>query len=96
MGMTRQDTIYVTNFPYHFEEKDLESLFSECGKLVSVRMPSDRMTLKHKGFAFITFDNSRSARKALNINGHKIMDKSLKVSLADNKKPDERPPPSRD
>jgi RNA recognition motif-containing protein len=53
-------------------------------------MPADRMTLKRKGFAFITFDNSRSAKKAMNINGHKVMDKSLKVSLAENKKSDDR------
>lgn len=39
----------------------------------------------NKGFAFITLDNEKSAKMALNFDGHKYYDRKLKVSLAEKK-----------
>lgn len=39
MGLVRQDTLYVANLPYHYEEQDIENLFKDCGKVVSIRVP---------------------------------------------------------
>lgn len=44
LGLQAKDTLFVSNFPYHFEQADLENLFKDCGKVVSIRMPEDRMT----------------------------------------------------
>ena len=52
------------------------------------------MTRKNRGFAFVTMDSEKAARKALNYDGHKVMDRRdgrkddernrpLRVSLAD-------------
>jgi len=90
MGLIKQDTLYVSNFPYHFESKDLEELFSECGKVLNIRVPQDRKSQQSKGFAFVTMESERAARKALNYSGHKIMKRPLKVTLADKKPEVER------
>ena len=42
MGLMKQDTLYVSNFPYHFEATELEELFSECGKVLNIRIPIDK------------------------------------------------------
>ena len=80
-----KDTLFVSNFPYHYEELDLENLFKDCGKVLGVRIPEDRMTRKSKGFAFVTMESERAARKALNYDGHKVMNRPLKVKLAESK-----------
>lgn len=85
LGLTAKDTLFVSNFPYHFEQADLENLFKDCGKVLNIRMPEDRMTHQSKGFAFVTMDSERAARKALNYDGHRIMKRPLKVRLADPK-----------
>jgi RNA recognition motif-containing protein len=43
LGLVTKDTLFVCNFPYHFEEVDLENIFKNCGEVVNVRMPEDRM-----------------------------------------------------
>jgi len=85
LGLVKQDTIYVSNLPYSCTEKDLKELFADCGKILSIRIPENRQTKQSKGFAFITMDNEKSARKALNYDGHKFYDRKLKVSKAEKK-----------
>lgn len=53
--------------------------------MVSIRMPEDRMTRQSKGFAFVTMESERAARKALNYDGHRVMKRPLKVRLAESK-----------
>jgi RNA recognition motif-containing protein len=61
----------------------LENLFKDCGKVVQVRIPEDRFTRKSKGFAFVVMENEKAAKKALNYDGHRVMNRPLKVRLAD-------------
>lgn len=85
LGVVRQDTVMVRNLPYHFKEAELRDLFFDCGPVASVRMPEDRMTQQSKGFAFIAFVDDKAARKALNYDGHKIMNRPIAVSIAEDR-----------
>ena len=85
LGLVKQDTIYVSNLPYSCSEKDLTELFSDCGKILSIRMPENRQTRQNRGFAFITMVDERAARKALNYDGHKFYDRKLRVNKAEKK-----------
>ena len=38
-----------------------------------------------KGFAFVTMEDERGLRRALNLDGHKIMGRPVKISLKDTK-----------
>jgi RNA recognition motif-containing protein len=80
--VTREDTIHVNNFPYHFEEKDIRLLFKDCGDIARIAMPEDRMSKQSRGFAFITFIDYKAARKAMNLDGHKVMNRPIKVTIA--------------
>ena len=91
LGLVSKDTIFVSNFPYHFEEQDLENLFKDCGKVLNVKIPEDRMTRKSKGFAFVTMDSEKAARKGLNYDGHKVMNRPLKVRLAEKQQVESKP-----
>ena len=86
-GLVKQNTLHIGNIPYHFEKKDLIDLFKDCGAVIDVRIPQDRG--RKKGFAFVTLENDKAARKALNYDGHKPMQrhgrdngKPLRVSIA--------------
>lgn len=49
------------------------------------------MTRKSKGFAFVTMDSEKAARKGLNYDGHKVMNRPLKVRLAEKQIIDSNP-----
>ena len=70
-GLVKQNTLHVGNIPYHFEKQDLIDLFKDCGAILDVKIPQDRG--RKKGFAFVTLENDRAAKKALNYDGHRPM-----------------------
>lgn len=83
LGLVKEDTIYVSNLPFSCTERDLLELFGDCGNLLSVRLPENKQTKQNRGFAFITFDSEKAAKKALNYDGHKFYDRRLKVNKAE-------------
>lgn len=83
LGLVREDTIYVSNLPFSCTEKDLQELFGDCGGIVSIRLPENRQTKQNRGFAFITMESERAAKKAMNYDGHKFYDRKLRVSKAE-------------
>ena len=77
--------IYVGNLSYHVSEQDLESLFSEFGKDLQIKLIKDLATGRSKGFAFIEFDNESEAQAALKLDGKEFEGRPLKVNLARDK-----------
>ena len=71
--------------PYKCDENDFRNLFSDCGKLLELRIPIDRSTDMNKGFGFIIFETEKAVKKALNYNGHMFYKRKLKISIADKK-----------
>lgn len=73
--------LYVGNLPFSMSETDLEELFAESGKVVSVSMPTDRETGRKRGFAFVEMENQESAEAAINaINGKTIEGRDIVVN----------------
>lgn len=85
LGLVKKDTLYVSNLPFSLTEKDLRDLFSDCGKILSVRLPENRQTKQNRGFAFVTMEEEKGARRALNYDGHKLYERRLRVSMAEKK-----------
>lgn len=85
LGLVKEDTVYVANLPYSCGERDLRELFGDCGNILSIRIPENYQTKQNKGFAFITFDTEKGAKKALNYDGHKFYDRKLFVKKAEKK-----------
>lgn len=74
--------LYVGNLPYSTTEQDLNDTFSQFGIVNDIKVIIDRDTGRSKGFAFVTFDNSDEADKALSLNGTDFNGRTLKVNVA--------------
>lgn len=76
--------IYVGQLPYSVTEEDLKSMFTEFGELESVKIISDRMTGRSKGFGFVEMPSNSDADKAIKaLNGKMVDGRNIKVIPAD-------------
>ncbi|KAK1940388.1 RNA recognition motif domain containing protein [Babesia divergens] len=74
--------LFIFHIPNEWTQYDLIRTFSQYGKVVSSRIASDKVTGKHKGYAFVSYDNTDSAAQAIqHLNGFTVLGKRLKVSL---------------
>ncbi|KAI3846551.1 hypothetical protein MKX03_008233 [Papaver bracteatum] len=85
LGFARE-TIYVRGFDTSIKfdqiHSSLEELFSTCGKILWMDIPTFPYTNVTLGEAFIEFYDSRAFPKALAMNGHKLGDSTLRVEDA--------------
>ncbi|MGX2971322.1 RNA recognition motif domain-containing protein [Helicobacter sp. T3_23-1059] len=70
-------SIYVGNLPYSTTNEEMNALFSQYGKVHSVKLINDRESGRPKGFGFVEMDDeqAQAAMSALdntNFNGRTI------------------------
>jgi len=83
--------LYVGNLATNVQESDLDTLFSQHGKVESVKIIQDMYTKTSKGFGFIEMLENEEAQKALDtLNSHELKGKRLIVNEARPQKPRER------
>ncbi|KAJ7194590.1 hypothetical protein GGX14DRAFT_678778 [Mycena pura] len=84
-----KDSAYIFVGGLHFEltEGDVTTIFSQYGEIMDVNMPRDKETGKRRGFAFVMYEDQRSTILAVdNLNGAKVLDKTLRVDHVKNYK----------
>ena len=75
--------LYVGNLPYAATEDQLSSLFSQAGKVESVRVMRDMATGRARGFAFVEMGSDDDAQKAISqFHEHKMEGRPLVVNEA--------------
>ena len=80
--------IYVGNLAPNVEEADLNTLFSQHGKVESVKIIQDMYTKVSKGFGFIEMLVKEEAQKALDaLNTFELKGNKLVVNEARPRKP---------
>ncbi|XP_030555455.1 RNA-binding motif protein, X-linked 2 [Drosophila novamexicana] len=81
--------IFIAGFPYTLSEGDIICVFSQYGEIVNINLVRDSKTGKSKGFCFLCYEDQRSTVLAVdNLNGIKIIDRTLRVDhVADYKPP---------
>jgi RNA recognition motif-containing protein len=80
--------IYVGNLAPNVEESDLNNLFSQQGKVHSVKIIQDMFTKISKGFGFVEMLVKEEAQKALDVlNSFELKGKKIVVNEARPKKP---------
>jgi RNA recognition motif-containing protein len=57
--------LYVGNLSYNTSEETLEGLFAAAGAVQSVRVMTDRVTGRPRGFAFVEMETEEGARAAI-------------------------------
>jgi RNA recognition motif-containing protein len=77
-------TLYVGGLLYSRTDKEIKELFSEFGKVNSVKIITDvNDTNKKKGYAFVQMAKNVDALKAIKeLNMHRVDGRMMKVSIA--------------
>lgn len=77
-----QSKIYVGNLNFKTTEDAISDFFSQYGAIKELKLITDRMTGRSKGFAFVTFDQEEAAQKATSANGSDLDGRQIKVNIA--------------
>lgn len=84
-GKADTTTLYVGNLPYRANEGSVRELFSEHGKVFSVRLLRDKQTGKRRGFGFVEVATADSKKVISALNDFDFQERALKVRLANEK-----------
>ena len=80
----------VGNLDYTVKQQQLTAMFTEFGEVTSVKIITDKMTGRSKGFAFVEMANDDEAREAIrNLDQKSVKERNISVSEA-------RPPEQRE
>ena len=83
--------IFVGNLSWKTTEDQLKSHFETYGPVLSAKIVTDQMTGKSKGFGFVEMGDADSANAAIReLNGKPLVDRALRVSLAQERERGER------
>ncbi len=75
--------IFIKNISFKVTEDDLKGIFSEYGEVKSVRIITDAVTRRSRGFGFVEMPNEEEAKSAIeNINGAELLGRVLTVNEA--------------
>lgn len=86
-GFTLSSKLYVGNLAFATTEDDLREVFEKHGKLVSVKVITDRETGRSRGFGFVEYEDASSATEAQNsVNGQDLAGRDLRVNEAHDKR----------
>jgi RNA recognition motif-containing protein len=82
--------IFVGSLPFRIEESELKQYFEEYGEVSSVKIITDKVTGRSKGFAFVEMPDDAAAQKAISqLNGADIGGRTAVVNQAEERR--ERP-----
>ncbi|CAO3638611.1 unnamed protein product [Cunninghamella blakesleeana] len=73
--------VFVGNLPFNTTKEELEKHFEAVGGIVSVRLLTDKVTKKPKGFAFVEFETSKHLNKALGFHHTLFKKRQINVEL---------------
>lgn len=75
--------LYVGNLAYSVTNDDLQSLFSQAGKVESVAVITDKFSGQSKGFGFVEMASGDEAAKAIQtFDGTELKGRNIKVNEA--------------
>jgi len=75
--------LFVGNLSFKLTDADLEQLFAQSGKVVSVSIPTDRDTGRKRGFAFVEMETEAEAERAIaDLNGREVDGRQLAVNIS--------------
>ena len=86
-----QMEIYVGNLAYATTDDGLKAAFAAYGEVTAVRVVTDRMTGRSKGFGFVTMPDATQAQAAIDaLNGHELDGRPVRVNESQPKPREER------
>jgi len=75
--------IYVGNLNYKVDENKLKDAFSEYGTVESVKLITDKMSGRSKGFGFVEMSSEDEGQRAIDsLNGTEYEGRKMVVNVA--------------
>lgn len=75
--------VYITNLSRNVKEYQLEDLFKKYGAIKDVIVVRDPFTKESRGFAFLTYETSESARHSISeMSGYELNDRRIVCEIA--------------
>lgn len=71
--------MFVSNLPADASEESVTELFSEFGRVRSVRLATDVFTGRCRGFGFVEMEGHEARAAIAALNGRSLGDKPLRV-----------------
>jgi RNA recognition motif-containing protein len=89
--------IFVGSLPFSLGEADLRESFEAYGTVDSVKIITDKLTGRSKGFGFVEMPDDQDAQKAIDeLNGATVQGRSIVVNKSEPKPEGDRKPFNRD
>jgi len=73
--------IFIGNLPANTSEKDIQTLFSEFGKVRSAKLVMDVFSDQCKGFGFIEMEGHEARAAIAGLNGKDFNGRPMKVNF---------------
>ncbi len=80
--------LYVGNLPFNVGKEEIKNLFAPFGKVVDIRLVTDRRSRRFKGYAFVEMEASAAKAAIASLNDTDYAGRTLRVNEA--KRKDER------
>jgi cold-inducible RNA-binding protein len=75
--------VFVGNMSFDTTREELQELFAQAGEITEVVVPTDRMSGRPRGFAFVTFASDEAATAAIQtLDGKELGGRNLRVNEA--------------
>jgi cold-inducible RNA-binding protein len=80
--------VFVGNLSFDITREELVEAFGEAGRVVDVKVPTDRETGRPRGFAFVEFEDEDAVRRSIEqMNGKELKGRPLRVNEAEDRPP---------
>ena len=85
-------SIFVGNLPFKATEEDVEQIFAAHGKVLSVKLLTDRETGKPRGFGFVEMDDAEAEVAIKALDGQDFQGRPLRINEARPREENSRAP----
>jgi len=80
-------SIFVGNLAFKASANALRELFEDYGEVHAVRLMTDRVTRRPRGYAFVEMAASDAKRAIADLDGTEFYGRELKINIANERKP---------
>jgi len=79
-------SLFIGNLPFRASNQQLRQIFSEHGTVHNLRLMTDKVTRKPRGFGFVEMNKNQAKIAVKKLNGYEFMGRELKVNYANESK----------